>query len=308
MYFCFLHSKKFEMLALRELADEIVDSGEIMPVIEPVRDDRNLEIALDAFVEATMTFCFVVNPPEGPLSAASPQQIKESIFDTSLEDYDNVFPVYYVTRNTSVGDVGAFCAAFSERRVFYFLSEPPAAVVSAIESADPEYVLFLRGSVATATKARFASGISADIMEAFEVANNNASYPDDEFFSEAHIVTPNAEFAHFGDYSITGRELGTGWAPYCVVIHHMYINHAQDDRLFIKHYKSDSNDTQDNPDQKYGEALAKLIADVPSLGHRNHTATVNEYQSDYDNEHYPGLGSLKKRGVSHHVRLLISLA
>lgn len=306
MFFCVLHSKKFEMLALRELADEIVSSGVIMPVIEPMKADRNLEIAMDAFVKATMTFCLVVNPADGSLQGVSFAAIKHAVFDEFLEDYDNVLPTLYVDRNTTPQAVADFCDIFKQRRVFFFLSEPPRAAIDAIVAANPEYVMVLRGAVSIATKARFAANISVDVMESFEVAENNANYPDDEFFSEAHITTPNGDFSHFGDYSITGRELGTGWAPYCVTIHQVYIKADDGDRVYIKHYKSDTNDTQDDPAGKYGEALAKLIADVQSLGHHNMTATVAEYESDHTHNHYPGLGTLKKRGVSHHVRLLIS--
>lgn len=230
MYFCVLHSKRFEMLALRELADEIVRSGVIMPVIEPLAADRSFEISLDAFVEATMTFCLVVNPADGDLRNASLAEVKQSIFDGFLEDYDNVLPTLYVERNTTAQQVQEFCNLFNQRRVFFFLSEPPGPVIDAVAAANPRYILVLRGSISGATKARFPANISVDIMESFEVADNNANYPDDEFFSEAHLVTPNGDFGHFGDYSITGRELGTGWAPYCVAIHHIYINSSAHDR------------------------------------------------------------------------------
>lgn len=98
-----------------------------------------------------------------------------------------------------------------------------------------------------------------------------------------------------------------GWAPYCVAIHYMYINAGHGDELYIKHYKSDTNDTITDPAGKYAEALAKLIADIPALGHRNRTATTQQYEDDNAVHHYPGLPTLKRRGITQHIRLLISL-
>lgn len=307
MYFCILHSKQYEMLALRELAPEIVASGCILPVIEPVAIDRNLEIALDKFVEATMQFCLIVNPEAGGLTQHTLAQIKTGIFEAFLDEYDNVFPAYNVAATTTVAQIDAFCAAFTERRVFYLLAAPAEPVIDAILKADPEYVMFLRGSVSAATKARFAPEISVDIAEDFHAAATNADFPDDEFFSEGHIALPSGDFHHFGDYSIIGRTLGGGWAPYCVVIHYPYLNAADSDRLYIKHYKSDTNDTQDDPAGKYSEALAKLIADVPGLGHKNQTSTTNEFEADSIHSHYPGLATLKKRGITHQIRLLTTV-
>jgi hypothetical protein len=306
MYFCILHSKLYEMLALRDLAKEIVASGAIMPVIEPNAVDKTLERALDAFVSATMDFCLIVNPENGKLTGMSIADAKSQIFEAYLEEYDNVFPTYNVSRSTTEADIEDFCDTFADSRVFYFLSEPPKAVVAAILAADPEYVLFLRGAVMPATKGQFTSAISADVREAFRAAPRNADYPDNEFFSDAHVVIPNADYEHFGDYSITGRTIEAGRAPYCVAIHYPYLNAGQADSLYIKHYKSDTNDTQTNPGGKYAEALAKLIADIQVLGHRNRTATTLEYESDNAVHHNPGLAMLKRRGITQHIRLLIS--
>jgi hypothetical protein len=309
MYFVILRSKQSEMLALRDLVDEIVENGEIVPIIEPMANDRTLDIALDRFVDATLEFCMIGNPERGELQNLPLATIKEQVFDAHLEEYDNVIATLYVGGATTTEGIEEFINLYEPRaRAYFFTGQTSAAVVDAIVADEPQYVMFLRSAgIARAVQDRFAAEIVVDVVESFVGRLKNSDFPDDEFFSDQHLTTPNEHAEHFGDYSIIPRGLATGWAPYCVVIHYVYKRHDEGDALWIKHYKSDTNDSPDDPAGKYREALDKLIADLPTLGDDNRTRVTAQFEGDDTRDHYPALATLKRRGIVHHLELILGM-
>ena len=58
MYFPYLRGKQFELLALREFANQNANNNTIIPIIEPVKDTFNtLRIAVDCFFTNNRDFC-----------------------------------------------------------------------------------------------------------------------------------------------------------------------------------------------------------------------------------------------------------
>lgn len=296
------------MIALRNSAPDIVASQKVVPIIDPILEGP-LTLAFEKFVDAGMRFCLIANPQTGPFANRPMNYTREQLFDAYLDDYDQVIPTFYVTHATSVQEVADFVNNYEGRRAFFFLGNPARSVVDAIVAAEPTYVIFLQsGGIPNATKNRFSAAVSVDLAESFHPAQNNASFPDTEFFSEQHLTTPNADFEHFGDYSIVGKDLATGFAPYCVAIHYVYHEDGSTNSdLWIAHYKSDTNDTQDDPGGKYSEALDKLLADLPNLGATNRTRITGEFESDHASSHFPGLPTLKRRGIEHHILLICNM-
>ena len=92
----------------------------------------------------------------------------------------------------------------------------------------------------------------------------------------------------------------TGFAPYAVAIHIVYF--ADDNSLRVRHFVSDSNDDIKDPPKKFQEALVKLIKwnEEKKLD----TVAMREFQKLYDREAYPGLGTVKKLCIMHHLELI----
>lgn len=61
-YVPFLRGKQNELMALRELAADISEAGNVLPLIEPVKNNPTTRISIDRFVEASMPFVFICNP------------------------------------------------------------------------------------------------------------------------------------------------------------------------------------------------------------------------------------------------------
>ena len=140
----------------------------------------------------------------------------------------------------------------------------------------------------------------------FEKQNRNADYgkEDDEFFSDDHLYFSDDGFDGFSDYSVVGNEfLEAGFAPYAVAIHIVYF--ALDSSLRVRHFVSDSNEDITNPAKKFYEAVSKLAAWYQANpAPVEMTLGLQTLLEHYDNQTYPGLGSVKKLSLMHHLELI----
>ena len=137
----------------------------------------------------------------------------------------------------------------------------------------------------------------------FNKLDRNYDYiaKDDEFFSDDHLYYLEDNYVGFSDYSIIGDEYSdTGFAPYAVAIHIVYFDNDYSFR--IKHFVSDSNDDISDPARKFQEALSKLIAWNKEKHYE--TEAMKQFEDLFDKENYPGLGTVKKLSLMHHLELV----
>ena len=71
MYFPYLRGKQFELLALREFANQNANNNTIIPIIEPVKDTFNsLRTAIEVMFTQGLKFALVLNPNDGDINFA----------------------------------------------------------------------------------------------------------------------------------------------------------------------------------------------------------------------------------------------
>lgn len=138
----------------------------------------------------------------------------------------------------------------------------------------------------------------------FNKKNRNADYPEDEFFSNDHIDFKDDGYIGFGDYSIIGGDyIESGFAPYAVAIHIVYF--TKTNALRIRHFVSDSNDDISDVAGKFYEAVSKLYTWYTTEGQeRQLTTGLQTLLNHYNNKTYPGLPTLKKLSIMHHLELM----
>lgn len=140
----------------------------------------------------------------------------------------------------------------------------------------------------------------------FEKQDRNADYQEteDEFFSDDHLYYTEDGFIGFSDYSVVGNEyLEAGFAPYAVAIHIVYF--AEDKTLRVRHFVSDSNEDITNPAMKFYEAVSKLAAWYNADPHPvEMTLGLQTFLQHYEQQSYPGLGTVKKLSLMHHLELM----
>jgi hypothetical protein len=256
-----------------------------------------------------MRFALIVNP-QLPAKRAplTPREVYEDVILDRLDEADFV-PTMYVTRKTKRSDVEAFAARYSEHnfdRAYFLLDDPRDGALDAMEEDAPTYVMMRAPRVSEATRARFAPRVRVHIDDPMKRVNN-ADYPPEEFFSDRH-ANQNANYGHYGDYSIVGDYFQEGGGlPFAVALHHAVKDRDDGGNILLRHFVSDSNATRQDTPGKFLEALEHLIAALPEMGDYNHTPAVDEYRDLYARRHYPGLGVPKKLGIIQHLSIVADL-
>jgi hypothetical protein len=70
-------------------------------------------------------------------------------------------------------------------------------------------------------------------------------------------------------------------------------------QIWIRHFTSETNDSIANVQGKFAEAAKKAVEFCRANGISN--SAITELENYYDQEHYPGLGVVKKIGIKNHL-------
>lgn len=300
MYFPYLRGRQFELIALRELVEKGVLSSRITPIIEPVKLSSTLVKTIGTYGENNKQLAIITNPKVGSFNSdvkeEKNQKLKESL-STSLKENSNIIYVNLLRPNSKpekfieryADSMGTICNDKDAIPVYEsFFSETDVKF-----NLIPDESGFRR-------KVRKNKVLLADKFNKQD-RNNDYIEIDDEPFSEDHLYYLEDGYVGFADYSIVGEEYNeTGFAPYAVAIHIVYFD--TDESLRVKHFVSDSNDDISDPAGKFQEALSKLIE--WNVEKQLDTVAMQEFEDLYRREAYPGLGTVKKLSIMHHLELM----
>lgn len=308
-YFPFFRGKQNELIALRELANEIAESGKVIPIIEPVKANTTTRISLDRYVEASMPFLLICNPDYGDF-ANQPQQLYDTLITEALLDGDsNWTPALILRANSSATVISAFLERYEDYEVALIYYGLPAST-SARALLNAEGIanhVFIGNSVGAAYVNTIQDERRVMVGDRFQRQPRNADYPDREFFTDWNTVDGNPSRIDFGDFSIVGDDYSENGGPaYAVAVHHIHYQQGTAGPLDVSHFISDSNETTANPSGKVIEAVTKLVEalDEPLLP--NDTAACDEYRDMADTEVSRGLGYLKRLAIKHHLEIMLS--
>lgn len=300
MYFPYLRGRQFELIALRELVEKGVLSSRITPIIEPVKLSSTLVKTIEAYGENSKQLAIITNPKVGSFSSDAKeeknQKLKESL-SASLKENNNILYMYLLRASSKpekfiakhADNMGTICNDKDAIPVY----ETNFSETDVKFNLIPDESGFRR-------KVRKNRVLLADKFNKQE-RNNDYIGIDDEPFSEDHLYYLEDGYVGFADYSVVGEDYNeTGFAPYAVAIHIVYFD--TDESLRVKHFVSDSNDDISDPAGKFQEALAKLVE--WNEGKQLDTVAMKEFEDLYRREAYPGLGTVKKLSIMHHLELI----
>lgn len=302
MYFPYFRGRQYELLALRELADKGLITTSVIPVIEPIKNSSTLTSTLAAFRKAGLQVALILNPAVGGMSKDI--KLTAPLYDylgdgliPSLIANNEMHPFIDVLNNKGIGHECLLTILDSRDEI--------DAYKEIFDSNPPKFTLFpderqIRRTVENG-KVLF--------EDKFNKQARNADYLDkeDEFFSEDHIYFKDEGYDGFGDYSIIGNEYSeAGFAPYAVAIHIVYFkdDNKGDKILRVRRFVSDSNEDISDVAGKFYEAVSKLVIWYRSGQEKQETEGLKILVSHYDNGTYPGLPTLKKLSVMHHLELV----
>ena len=309
MYLPFLRGKQFELLALREFAKEIAGSEIICPIIEPVRSEfKGLDTAVGELVKHNVDFTIVANPVIGEIE--QPEELLKFISTNKLlKDYSN----YQVGLNSvSEKQISKHLQLLENNNlnqkalvvIHNDVIESDEFIKLNLNTAKVKYHIFNNSKIkAKRFRRLFDPSKRVTLDDLFVLKSKNADYllQEDEFFSDEHLNYQDEGFVGFSDFLTIGDTYSdSGFLPYAVAIHITY--ESGDGSIRIRHFVSNTNDDYSDTPGKFAEALEKLIQFIPTLTVK--TKAIEEFESFYQKGHYPGLGTVKKLSILHHLELM----
>lgn len=299
MYFPFFRGKQFELIAIRELVQNNLISKDIIPIIEPIKLSSTFISTLNLFDEKEYKIGVVCNPSVGNLKGQT-AEILEGIKD-KLES-EHIICSYIL--NQDVEREISSCIQYGIDKTNLLMIHQDSNFVdeyTRLFSNDvPKYNLIPEGTY----KRKIKNNIVI-FEDRFVKQKRNSDYTSntDEFYSEDHLYYSEEGYIGFADYSIVGKEyLDGGFLPYAVTIHITYF--SDEGSLRIKHFVSDSNTDTSDTASKFYEALKKMMEWQGNSGIDSYA--LRAFRSHYNDGSYPGLGTVKKLSLMHHLELMSS--
>ena len=312
MYFPYLRGRQNELLALRDLLEKERISKKIIPIIEPIKFTSTFVNAISLFNKNKNPIVLIRNPQVGgfvkELLAAKNDAAKD---DTAKAKIKDIF-------ETMIIDENLISAYVLDKRIIDEIRngeinglkiQKMLVVANNIDIVNEHKEIFTKLAPKYSLipderliKRTFKQN-KIILDDKFNKMDRNADYSknDDEFFSDDHLFFQEEGYIGFSDYSIVGENFTeSGFAPHSVAIHIVYFDN--DNNLRIKHFISDSNTDASNPAKKFSEALRKLAEWQESM--QLDTYGMELLMEHYKNGTYPGLGSIKKLSIMHHLELM----
>ena len=306
MYYPFFRGKQFELITIRETAT-LLAGHDFVPIIEPVREPLGgLEKALKAICEARGSAIVIVNPYHGD-HRENGEGISALLKDVQF-DNRTISAGILLRSDVTVEDAIAYYDAHDKYNLTFvhagFTAPKVLAQHIGADLTDSRHVFFENHAKILYRK-HFEGGKRILIHDGFN-RQRNADYPPIEEFSDLHVTYGDLNMAGFGDFLIVGDGYSeTGGPAYAVAIHLTFIDHDQDDAMYIYHFVSDDKDTPTDPAGKFAQALKKLIVKLESGESKLvESSAIKEFRELHAKGHFPGLGYVKKLSMKHHIETL----
>ncbi len=310
MYFPYLRGRQFELLALRDLIENDRLSENVIPVVEPVKLSSTLVSMMAEFIKARRNISIISNPEVGSFNSEMKEAQKKTLEAGYRQRFLEQFSDPVIIKSIIMKDNARAYINFLTKKG---LNYNDLLIINAnrdylddyekiFKDLNPKYVLVPDEGAFR----RRVNGHKVLLDDKFEKQDRNADYKitEDEFFSDDHIYYKEDGFVGFSDYSVVGNEyLEAGFAPYAVAIHIVYF--AQDKTLRVKHFVSDSNEDITNPAKKFYQAVSKLNDWYGKNDSKVElTLGLKTFLDHFKNQSYPGLGTVKKLSLMHHIELM----
>ncbi|WP_042454639.1 sce7725 family protein [Neobacillus dielmonensis] len=306
MYFPIIRGRQYDLLALRELQVKGLLSERIIPIIEPIKLSSTLMSTVKVFEDNHRKLIIVSNPRVGSFTGELTFPSVYSQFK-ELMNNDSVIIGHYLNRD-SENQIKQLQQEFNVK-----LEE--LAIIHSERNLVPLYREIFNSSKAhlnvipsdNSFRRQLSGQELAGLDDKFNKLPRNEDYLEqvNEFFSEEHLFFKDEGYIGFSDFSVVGEEYNeSGFAPYAVAIHIVYPN--PENALEIMHFVSDSNSDTSDPAGKFSEALKKLVEWYQQFisDERMNTLAMQCFVQHYEEGTYPGLPTLKKLSIMHHLELI----
>lgn len=306
MYFPYFRGKQNELLTVRETAPLLAEAT-FTPIIEPVKQALSgLEKSLNAVCDAKGAAVVVVNPYHGDHASAGDDI--SALLNGGYSNQPGIGAGILLKESMTAAEVADCCDQHSDHPltlVHAGFTNAKALADALGDNLQKMRHVFFEGFCGKLYRKHFSGTERILIRDGF-IRRRNRDHPLVESFSDLHVTYSEEGVNGFGDFLIAGDEYSEGGGPaYAVAIHLTFIDPAQDDEMFIYHFKSISQNTPTDPAGKFAEALGAMIKKLDSGTSKVlETEAVKEFRDLYAKKHFPGLGYIKKLSMKHHIETL----
>lgn len=301
MYYPYLRGRQYELLALREsVKKDSIISKNILPILEPVRASSTLLSTLSEFIKYEHNIVVIRNPSVGDF------EIELRLRNDFKEKYEalikNPFINYaYILDLQNLDKIFSEVDAIDDRNVF-FIYDDSSIADQISRRMNKENVFSL-----VPDKSIFRRKIKNRIIleDCFNKQDRNADYEKniDEYFSENQLIYLDDDWSGFSDFSIVGDNYTeSGFSPKVVAIHMVYF--SNDNILRVHHFLSQNDESIENIPGKFNEALTELLSFSYFTQENNKSFALLQFEELKKQEKFPGLGTVKKLSVMHHLELM----
>ena len=310
MYFPYLRGKQFELIALREISELMANNvDKISPIIEPVKNSSTLRTTLVELKNRNINFNIIINPKIGDLYN-SHKEILE-VISQQLSDYSNFQIAIIVDEKTKVKKyldlIGELQIPFSGITLIHTAVTKVSAIIDFSDEFNFVNNVIYFQKTSRRYNREFDSKTWIGLEDFFISQSKNADYlpVEDDQFSEEHLYYEKDGYKGFSDFLTIGDNYSeSGFLPYAIAIHLSYVDEQK--KIRIKHFVSDSNDDTSDIAGKFAEANKKLVKWC-NKNNIDETTGISQFKSLHESGHFPGLGSIKKLSIMHHIELVLNL-
>ncbi|WP_027858248.1 sce7725 family protein [Marinobacterium jannaschii] len=307
MYHCYLRGKQYELLAIREAASKIYESGSV-PIIEPVREGtRDLIKCIDVLSKAKAQYIVVANPQVGDMSKS--QAKSEAVIDIVVSNYPETELAFIVNEDVSLSQVEHFLQRYPNQ-VFSIIHNGRFGDVAGLknflsENSRLNKHFFIKNDCSTSYRDGFEGSKLVLIEDGFNRRSPNAEYANklEEFFSDLYLTYKESGYIGFGDFSIIGDHYSEGGGQAITAV--LHITYKGEDEINIRHFLSDPRKVPEEVPILLEEALGKLeefLSENQDI--LEWSEACQQLMTIYEGGCQTNLATMKKLTIRHHFELM----
>lgn len=307
MYYPYFRGKQFELITIREMAP-LMAGARFVPIIEPVREAlRGLERALTEICNVEGKAIVIVNPFHGD-HAGNGDNIT-ALFEKGF-CREGCITAGILLRNDMDIDDALSCyekhKAHSPTFIHAGFTEGKLLAEKLGDQLEDTSHVFFEKHCHKLYRKHFKGATKRVLLRDGFERRRNADHPPVELFSDLHVTFDEEDMDGFGDFLMVGDDFSEGGGPaYAVAIHLTFINPDKDEVMYIYHFVSTTKDTPTDPAGKFAQALEKLMKKLDSgSSYLLESGAIKEFRKLHKEGHFPGLGSVKKLSMNHHIETL----
>ncbi|WP_334330331.1 sce7725 family protein [Companilactobacillus sp. HBUAS59699] len=295
-YYPYLRGRMYDLLALKTLCEDDYLGDSIIPIIEPVRDSKELQQTVESFIKHHQPFSLIANPQVSLYGLNGEAKIHPL---PDLSEVNFFHPAAILAPDFS----SDFLKTTSTQTSFLIAKNYPL-----LKAYENTRLLKKIDNIFIPEEARLHQIVGAkaiSLTDPLAFVDHVADYENvnDEYFQPASWWQQVDNYHGFGDYSMVGSHyFDKGMPSRAIAIHIIYA--TTNGTLRIHHFVSDSNETMGGQKIKFFEALHKLIMWSPKLQGLNNTPALQELLKYNEQNKFPGLGNVKKLSLMHHFQLM----